>query len=152
MAAEARRSRSDMAKPKRRTAPNLGALAAVQDDAEPDVDSYAPISDTEPDEPEAPAAPAPERPAPPRKERRRGGDVQTKNLQMHIDTVRNIKRSRRSWGVKDERMDYFGDLPSETAYIQALCNYAIDRIDANQKEADKLMKYFPPNARVAHDI
>ncbi|MDN5758406.1 MAG: hypothetical protein L0H59_07715 [Tomitella sp.] len=156
MAAESRRSRSDMAKPKRRTAPNLGALAAVQDDVEPDVDSYTPTPDTEPDEPTAPAAPAattPERPAPPRKERRRGADVVTKNLQMHIDTVRNLKQARMAWGMaKEKRMQKYGGLPSETAYAQALLNYGIDRTTKNAEEAEKLAKFFPPNARVAHEI
>ncbi|AZI65600.1 MULTISPECIES: hypothetical protein [Rhodococcus] len=97
---------------------------------------------------EDPADDAPA-PTPRRSTGKRKDTIRTKTFPMLQTTVDAVSESSLAWHIADPtRMQHFGGTASETAFVQALLLFAVDRISKNQKDADRLLRYFPENARV----
>lgn len=103
-----------------------------------DDDGPAPLS--------APAATAAKGRAKPAK---RSSHIQMKTYPMLRSTVQTVSKASIDWHISDpSRLEKFGGTASETAFVQALLLFAVDRITKNEKEAQRLLRYFPENARI----
>ncbi|WAL49710.1 hypothetical protein [Rhodococcus pyridinivorans] len=80
---------------------------------------------------------------------KRSAHIQMKTFPMLKSTVDAVSDASLNWHISDpSRMKKFGGTASETAFVQALLLFAVDRINRNEKDAQRLLRYFPENARI----
>jgi hypothetical protein len=83
-----------------------------------------------------------------RKPRTRSPKIVAKSFPMTATFVDELMESRKQWHMADpSRIDHFGGMASENAFVQALCRLAMERIAVNEKDARRLMRFFPENTR-----
>ncbi|MBM4569134.1 hypothetical protein GS489_01100 [Rhodococcus hoagii] len=108
-------------------------------------DSFDYGDDNDPD----PVDPAPTRSKGRAKPPQRSSHIQMKTYPMLRSTVQTVSKASIEWHISDpSRLEKFGGTASETAFVQALLLFAVDRITKNEKEAQRLLRYFPENARI----
>lgn len=122
------------------TPPVVAAALAEEVDDDLDIEtSDAGQDDADDDYVPAPAA---------RKRRARSSKVVAKSFPMTQSFVNELMESRKGWHMQDpSRIDHFGGMASENAFIQAVARLGMERIAANEKDARRLMKLFPENTR-----
>ncbi|WP_137726503.1 hypothetical protein [Prescottella subtropica] len=128
-------------------APTPPAPSHVVDDDDIANDTYDYGDDDHDVEPvEAPAPATSKGRAKPAK---RSAHIQMKTYPMLRSTVQTVSKASIDWHISDpSRLEKFGGTASETAFVQALLLFAVDRISKNEKEAQRLLRYFPENARI----
>jgi hypothetical protein len=121
---------------------NLAAFATPQAEPEPQqarpaaVDDYTDFVDT------VDSSPAPA------KKRAVSEAIVRKNYPMEKAFCDELLAARKKWHMEDpDRMDTFGGMASENAFLQAVARLGMEQIERNQKAAARLLRLFPTNTR-----